>query len=145
VAEQLGFAARPAADGALKLSSAVMTTDGGDHLPWELSISAQVLGETEIMLATTHRPGGSTEDGHHELHVNAILLSVIPDVIHLVGRGAPRTGSCTLTLTFSEGNAASSSWTTTFEVPSSPLEDSTWRLTVPFGRSAEKKTSGEVE
>jgi hypothetical protein len=140
VTEQLGFAARSAADGALKLSSAVLTTDGGDPLlPWELSISAQVLGETEIMLATTHRPGGSTADGHHELHVNAILLSMIPDVLHLAGRGAPRSGSCTLTLTFSEGDAARSEWTTTFEVPSSPLEDSTWHLTVPFGRNAERR------
>ncbi|SEF20629.1 hypothetical protein SAMN05421837_101449 [Amycolatopsis pretoriensis] len=138
--EQLGFATRPAADRALKLSSAVVTTDGGDHLvPWELSVSAQVLGETEIMLATTHRPGGSTADGHHELHVNAILLSMIPDVIHLAGRGAPRTGSCTLTLTFSEGDASRSAWTTTFEVPGSPLGDSTWHLTVPFGPSAGRR------
>ncbi|WP_372672457.1 hypothetical protein [Amycolatopsis kentuckyensis] len=86
--EQLGFAARPAADGALKLSSAVVTPAGDDALlPWELSISALVLGETEIMLATTHRPGGSTAHDHHELHVNAVLLSMIPDVLHLAGRG----------------------------------------------------------
>ncbi|WIV56322.1 hypothetical protein [Amycolatopsis nalaikhensis] len=136
--EQPGFAARSA--GALKLSSAVLTTDGGDHLaPWELSISAQVLGETEIMLATTHRPGGSAADGRHELHVNGVLLSMIPDVLHLAGRGVPRTGSCTLTLTFSEGGAVGSEWTTTFEVPSSPLEDSTWHLTVPFGRNAGRR------
>jgi hypothetical protein len=166
VTEQLGLPARSPADGALKLSSAVITAGGsGPHdlecdplLPWELSISAQVLGEIEIMLATTHRPAGSTEDtgaanragGQHELHVNSVLLSLIPDVIHLVGRGlgAPRNGgarSYTLTLTFSEGTGARSSWTTTFQVPRSPIEDSTWRLSVPFGRSAEKKTSGEVK
>lgn len=138
--EQLGFAARPPADGALKLSSAVVTPAGDDPLlPWELSISALVLGETEIMLATTHRPGGSTADDHHELHVNAILLSMIPDVLHLAGRGAPRTGPCTLTLTFSEGDVARSEWTTTFDVPSSPLEDSPWHLTVPFGRNAGRR------
>ncbi|RSD09215.1 hypothetical protein [Amycolatopsis eburnea] len=137
--EQLGFAAR--SDGALKLSSAVLTTtDGGDHPPsWELSVSAQVLGETEIMLATTHGPGGSTADGHHELHVNAVLLSMIPDVLHLAGRGAPRTGSGTLTLTFSEGGAVRSEWTTTFEVPRTPLEDPTWHLTVPFGRNTGRR------
>jgi len=140
VTEQLGFAARPVAEGALKLSSAVVTADGGDPLPpWELSISAQVLGETEIMLATTHRAGGRTADGRHELHVNAILLSMIPDVIHLAGRGAPRTGSCTLTLTFSEGDAVRREWTTTFRVPGSPLDDATWHLTVPFGRNAGRR------
>ena len=161
--EQLGLAARSPADGDLKLSSAVITAGGSgphDHLlPGELSISAQVLGEIEIMLATTHRPGGSTEDtcaanragGQHELHVNSVLLSLIPDVIHVVGRGfdVPRNGSgarsYTLTLTFSEGSAARSSWTTTFEVPSSPSEGSPWRLSVPFGGSAEKKTAGEVK
>ncbi|MEV6237480.1 hypothetical protein [Lentzea sp. NPDC051838] len=112
----------------LKLSSAIITADhdlASSRLT-KVSISALVLREFEIVLATT----GDTRPAERlELRVNPIMLSVLPDVLHLSGRGD---GAHTLTLTFSDEASASMSWSTTFEVPRA---DSGWRLTVPFSHS----------
>ncbi|MFI5613275.1 hypothetical protein [Amycolatopsis sp. NPDC051903] len=156
MSEQLGFTpSSPVTGLPLKLASAVITADGSgfrdlDHLlPLELSISAQVLGDIEIMLATTHEhaegPTSSTEEGpaapRCELHINSILLSSMPDVLHLAGRShgshpdEAGARSYTLTLSFSGGSATEMVWSTTFEVPRSPAVDSRWHLTVPFSHS----------
>ncbi|QRP48598.1 hypothetical protein [Amycolatopsis sp. FDAARGOS 1241] len=158
MSEQLGFMpSAPVTSLPLKLSAAVVTGNGSrfrevepDRFSQlELSISVHLLGGIEIMLATTHKSGegaaGSTEDNpaaeRYELHTNSILLSSMPDVIHLAGRsrGSHHDGagarSYTLTLTFSDGNATEKFWSTTFDVPRSPLVDSTWHLTVPFTHS----------
>jgi hypothetical protein len=141
----------------LKLSSAIITTEGGRSgdlepdrlLQLELSISVRVLGEFEIMLATTDKPKEGAANSpkeipkaeRRELHVNSILLSSLPGVIHLSGRsyGAHHeeaaARSYRLTLTFSDGSVAAMFWSTTFELPRSPLVDSRWDLTVPFSHS----------
>ncbi|RSM80909.1 hypothetical protein DMH04_28785 [Kibdelosporangium aridum] len=140
----------------LKLSSAILCADGsrscdldpGRLLPLELSISACVLAEMEIMLATTGKSGEAANSPAEipaaerlELHTNSILLSSLPDVLHLTGRGPgahqdeTAARSFTLTLTFSDGSATTMSWSTTFEVPRSSLVDSLWHLTVPFSHS----------
>jgi hypothetical protein len=141
----------------LKLSSAIVRADrsrsrdlGADRLlQLKLSISARVLGGLDILLATTDKPGESAANSseeipaaeHLELHINPILLSSVPRLIHLAGRspgvhdGEAAVRSYTLTLTFSDGNATAKFWSTTFDVPRSPLVGSTWHLTVPFSRS----------
>lgn len=141
----------------LKLSSAIVTADGGRSrdlepdrlLQLELSISARVLGGIEILLATTDDSRESAVDSPEdipaaerlELHINPILLSSLPGVIHLSGRslGAHHdeaaARSYALTLTFSDGSGTAKFWSTTFEVPRSPLVDSRWHLTVPFSHS----------
>lgn len=130
------------------LSSATVTGDGTRSLDprllpqLELSISVHLLEDFEIVLATTEKPGDSAAQTaaaeRRELHTNPVLLSLLPEVINLTGRShrphhddAAR--SYTLTLTFSDGSATAQRWSTTFEVPRSPLADSTWHLTVPFG------------
>ncbi|WIX83646.1 hypothetical protein QRX50_24270 [Amycolatopsis carbonis] len=163
MSEQLGFMPGSSVAGLpLRLSSATITGDGSrsrDHasdglVRLELSISAHVLGEIEVMLATTHGRGEraancaaeySAAQGR-ELRINAILLSSMPDILHLAGRGGGThhngadAQSYTLTLTFSDGRTAESSWSTTFDVPRSPLADSTWRLTVPFSHALTPST-----
>ncbi|OLS99461.1 hypothetical protein BJF90_08020 [Pseudonocardia sp. CNS-004] len=141
----------------LKLSSAIVRADGSRSrdlgadrlLQLKLSISARVLGGLDILLATTDKPGESAANSreeipaaeHLELHINPILLSSVPRLIHLAGRslGAhddeAALRSYTLTLTFSDGNATAKFWSTTFDVPRSPLVGSAWHLTVPFSRS----------
>jgi hypothetical protein len=158
VSEQPGFTpSSPVTSRPLKLSSAIITADGNRSrdlgpdrlLQLKLSISARVLGGFDILLATTDKSGESTVNAREaipaaerlELHVNAILLSSVPRLIHLSGRslGAHHdeaaVRSYTLTLTFSDGSATAKFWRTTFEVPRSPLVDSTWHLTVPFSHS----------
>lgn len=156
--EQLGsIPSAPVTSLPLKLSSAIITSDGSrcrelgprSPLQLELSISVRVLGGFEIVLATTSKSRGSADDSLQEipaaerceLHVNPILLSLVPDVIHLSGRGhgphcdEAAARSYTLTLTFSDGSATTRYWSTTFKVPRSRLVDSTWRQTVPFSHS----------
>lgn len=122
----------------LKLSSAIITADG-----------SPVLGGLDVLLATTDKSRESAVNSPEEipatkrleLHVNSVSLDSLPRLIHLSGRSlsahhdeaaAP---SYTLTLTFSGGSAADMFWSTTFEVPRSPLVDSRWLLTVPFSHS----------
>ncbi|MCE7003709.1 hypothetical protein LWC34_12855 [Kibdelosporangium philippinense] len=133
----------------LKLSSAIITADGSDHEPdrlshLELSISACVLSEMEIMLATTGKSGKGAHTTaeipaaeHLELNINSVLLSSLPGALHLSGRSHDEAAArwYQLTLTFSDGSATAMVWSTTFEVPRSPLVDSRWRLTVPFSHS----------
>jgi hypothetical protein len=158
VSEEPGFTpSSPVTGLPLTLSSAVITADGSrsrdlepDHLlQLRLSISARVLGGLDILLATTDKSREGAANSPEELpaaerlelHVNSISLSSLPRLIHLSGRGlsAPHDEAAatayTLTLTFSDGSAAASSWSTTFEVPRSPLVDSRWHLTVPFSHS----------
>lgn len=158
MSEQRGFMpSSPVGGLPLKLSSAIITADGSRSrdfepdrlLQLELSISVRVLGEFEIVLASTDKSGegaaNSSEEipvaERRELHINPILLSLLPDVIHLSGRShgphhdEAAARSYTLTLTFSDGSATAKSWSTTFEVPRSPLVDSRWHLTVPFSHS----------
>ncbi|GAA5141861.1 hypothetical protein GCM10023320_81440 [Pseudonocardia adelaidensis] len=147
----------PATGLPLKLSSATITADGSRYLDLEpdhllqlkLSISARVLGGFDILLATTDKSRESAADSSEnipgterlELHINSILLSSLPRLIHLSGRSlaahhddaAPR--SYTLTLIFSAGSDTAMFWSTTFDVPRSPLVDSRWHLTVPFSHS----------
>lgn len=141
----------------LKLSSAVVTAGGTrSHDPepgrlqqLKLSISARVLGGLDVLLATTDKPRAGAVDSHAqapatkrlELHVNSVSLDSLPRLIHLSGRSLgtlddeAAAAAYTLTLTFSGGSAAAMSWSTTFEVPRSPLVDSRWHLTVPFSHS----------
>ncbi|GAA0907040.1 hypothetical protein [Pseudonocardia zijingensis] len=141
----------------LKLSSATVTADGSryrdlepDHLvQLELSISARVLGGFDILLATTGTSGGGADDPSEnvpgterlELHINSILLSSLPRLIHLSGRsraahhGEAAARSYTLTLIFSTGSDTGWFWSTEFEVPRSRLVDSRWHLTLPFSHS----------
>lgn len=157
MSEQLDFMpSSPVTSRPLKLSSAIITTDGSRSrdlepdrlLQLELWISVRVLGEFEIVLATTGKSGEGAANPPEEipaadcldLHINSILLSLLPDVLHLSGRATARATttlrrSYTLTLTFSDGSATAKLWSTTFEVPRSPLVDSRWHLTVPFGHS----------
>jgi hypothetical protein len=159
VSEQPGFTpSSPVTSPPLKLSSAIVTADGSRSrdlgadrlLQLNLSVSARVLGGLDILLATTDKPGESAADSceeiqaseHLELHINPILLSSVPRLIHLSGRSlrahhdeAAAVRSYTLTLTFSDGSATAKFWSTTFDVPRSPLVDSRWHLTVPFSRS----------
>jgi len=156
VSEQPGFTpSSPAIGLALKLSSAVITTDGSrsrdrepDHLlRLNLSLSARVLGGIDILLATTKKSRvcavNSAEEipatERLEMHINSILLSSLPRLIHLSGRdlGAhhDEARAYTLTLSFSDGSAIAKFWSTPFEVPASPLIDSEWHLTVPFNHS----------
>lgn len=158
MSEQLGFMpSSPVTSLPLKLSSAIITADGNRSrdlepdrlLQLELSISVRVLGEIEIVLATTDKSGEGAGNSRkeipaaerRELHINSILLSSLPGVLHLSGRshGAHHdeaaARSYTLTLTFSDGSATAKFWSTTFEVPRSPLVDSRWHLTVPFSHS----------
>jgi hypothetical protein len=123
----------------LALSSATVTADGTSSPDLlDLSISVRILGDFEIELATIEEMPTAER---RELRIIPLLLSMLPDVMHLAGRNrgprqddaAPR--SYTLTLTFSDGSAATQSWSTTFEVPRSPVADSIWHLTVPFGHS----------
>jgi hypothetical protein len=140
-----------------KLSSAIITADGSrprDLEPdglWQLklSISARVLGGIDILLATTDKsrdcPVPSLEDAPAKerlaLHINPILLSSLPRLIHLSGRSRrvhhdeAAARSYTLTLTFSNGSTTAKFWRTTFDVPRSPLVDSSWHLAVPFDHS----------
>ncbi|MFC0109567.1 hypothetical protein [Kibdelosporangium aridum] len=153
---------QPGSSRPLKLSSAIITAEDSPsrdlepdrlvHL--EPSISACVLGEMEVMLATTEKAADSAEipaAERLELHINPILLSSLPDVLHLTGRspGAhhdePAARSFTLTLTFSDGSASAMVWSTTFEVPRSPLVDSLWHLTVPFSHSLTPVATTDVE
>ena len=139
----------------LKLSAAIITTDrsrardsGPDHLrQLKLSLSARVLGGIDILLATTTQSGDCAVNSAEEIsaterlemHINSILLSSLPRLIHLSGRslGEHNDGAraYTLTLSFSDGSAITKSWSTPFEVPRSPLIDSEWHLTVPFNHS----------
>lgn len=133
----------------LKLSAAIITADAGETdglSALELSISARVLSGFDIMLATTRKPDdgapGTGATRHLELHINSILLSSLPRLIHLSGRspGAHHDDaaarSYTLTMTFSDGSPTARSWSTTFEVPRSSATDSRWHLTVPFSPSS---------
>lgn len=158
MSEQRGFMPSPPVAGLpLTLSSAIVTADGGrpDRLVrLELSISVRVLGEFEIVLASTGKSGEGAADSaeeipvaeRRELHVNPILLSLLPDVIHLAGRShgphhdEAAARSYTLTLTFSDGSATGMLWSTTFEVPGSPLVDSSWHLTVPLHKEIPGET-----
>lgn len=157
MSEQPGFTpSSPVSGLPLKLSSAVITADGSRSedlepdrlLQLKLSISARVLGGLDVLLATTDKSGGGVVGSPEaipgtarlELHINSILLSSLPRLIHLSGRslGAhdeARTPSYTLMLTFSDGSATAELWSTRFEVPRSPLKDSRWHLTVPFSHS----------
>lgn len=158
MSEQPGFTpSSPVTSLPLKLSSAVITADGsqsGDLEPdrlsqLKLSISARVLGGLDVLLATTDKssegvvssPGEVPGTARLELHINSILLSSLPRLIHLSGRslGAhhdeARAPSYTLMLTFSDGSSTAKLWSTRFEVPRSPLSDSRWHLTVPFSHS----------
>jgi hypothetical protein len=158
VSEQPGsMPSSPVTSLPLKLSSATITADGSRSLnlepdrllQLELSISVRVLGEFEIMLASTdksgegipHSPEEIPAAERRELHINSILLSALPGVIHLSGRslGGPHdeaaARSYTLTLAFSDESATAMFWSTTFEVPHSPLANSRWDLTVPFSHS----------
>jgi hypothetical protein len=158
VSEQPGFTpSSPVTSLPLKLSSAIITADGSRSrdlepdrlLQLELSISVRVLGGIEIMLATTDKSRESAVNSPEEipaaerleLHINSILLSSLPGVIHLSGRSLSAhhdeaaARSYTLTLTFSDGSATAKFWSTTLEVPRSPLVDSRWHLTVPFSHS----------
>ncbi len=139
--QQSSMPSSPVTRRPLALSSATLTaedTQSVDLLPrLELSISVRLLENFEIVLATTERSGqdaGNSPAERRELHTYPILLSLLPDVIHLAGGShddaAPR--SYELTLTFSDGSSAAKRWSTTFEVPHSPLVDSPWHLTVPF-------------
>jgi hypothetical protein len=140
----------------LKLASAIITADRNrsrdlepDHLlQLDLSISARVLGGFDILLATTDKSGEGAVNSPEEipaterleLHVNSILLSSLPRLIHLSGRSLSAhheaaARSYTLTLTFSDRSATAKFWSTTFEVPPAPLVDSRWHLTVPFSHS----------
>jgi hypothetical protein len=138
----------------LRLASAIITVDGGrsgdcgteDLSRLELSVSVQVLGDFEIMVAATPERGedavdSSEERARCELHVNSILLSSMPDVIRLAGWGhGPRHDGglarrYALTLSFSDGVATEMFWSTTFGVPRSPWVDSRWHLTAPFSHS----------
>lgn len=152
MSDQPGFTSSSAGSRPLALSSATITaesTRSGDPdllLPLELSITVRILENFEIELATTERPGAAAANSpaetpaaeRRELHVNPILLSLLPDVIHLTGRSQrPRhedatARAYTLRLTFSGGSAAAQLWSTTFEVPRSPVTTSPWHLTVPF-------------
>ncbi|MFF4597372.1 hypothetical protein ACQPXB_20315 [Amycolatopsis sp. CA-161197] len=159
MSEQPGFKPiSPATSLPLKLSSAIITADDSSRShdvgierrwPRELSISVRVLGELEVMLATSHEapqatsglPEASRAAEQLELQVNSIFLSSLPRVIHVSGRhhGAhldeAATQSYRLTMTFSDGSATSMFWSTTFEVPPTPLHESRWRLNVPFSHS----------
>jgi hypothetical protein len=138
----------------LALSSATVTADGTRSLDpglvpqLELTISVRLLENFDIVLATTEKPREDAvrsaaeiaATGRRELHINPVLLSLLPDVMTLTGRshspnddGAAR--SYTLTLTFSDGSATAQLWSTTFEVPRAPLVGSIWHLTVPFDHS----------
>ena len=133
----------------LTLSSAVVTAGGGgpDCLQrLELSVSVRVLGGLEIVLAATEESGeaGIPAARQRVLHVNPILLSLVPDVIHLAGRGdgpghdelaAP---SYTLTLIFSDGSLTTEFWSTTFDVP--PTAPG-WHLKLPFDRPTGRGTA----
>lgn len=137
---------------ALKLSSAIITAVEHDRLSQlELSISVRVLGEFDIMLATTDESGEGAAKPSQEipategrkLRINSILLSLLPGVIQLSGRSRgthhdeTAARSFTLTLTFSDGSATAMLWSTTFEVPHSTLADSRWQLTVPFNQASQ--------
>ena len=158
MSEQPGFTpSSPGTPLPLKLSSAIITADSSqsrdvepDHLlQLELSISVRVLRAIDVMLATTDKSRESAVNSPDEipaaerleLHINPILLSSLPGVIHLSGRSPSAhhdeaaARSYTLTLTFSDGSATAKFWSMTFEVPRSPLVDSRWHLTVPFSHS----------
>jgi hypothetical protein len=158
VSEQPGFTPNsPVTSRPLKLASAIITADRNrsrdlepDHLlQLDLSISARVLGGFDILLATTDKsregavnsPEEIPATERLELHINPILLSSLPRLIHFSGRSLSAhhdqaaARSYTVTLTFSDRSATAQFWSTTFEVPPSPLVDSRWHLTVPFSHS----------
>ncbi|MCO1661190.1 hypothetical protein [Pseudonocardia humida] len=80
----------------------------------ELSISARVLGSFDVLLATTDKSRGSTDDSSEnvsgaerlELRINSILLSSLPCLIHLSGRS----------LAAHHDEAAAPSYTLTFDL-----------------------------
>lgn len=157
MSEQLGSVpSSPVGSLPLELSSAIITADRTRSRSPEpdrlsqlgFSISVCMLGGFEIVIAATHRSGdaGSSPTpvpaaDRLELHANSILLSSLPDVLHLSGRslgahhGEAAARTYTLTLTFSDGNATALFWSTTFEIPHAPRAGTRWHLTVPFSHS----------
>jgi hypothetical protein len=147
----------PATGPPLRLSSAIITADGSRSrdrgpcrlLQLKLSVSARVLGGFDILLATTSksREGAASSRAETptaeclELQINPITLDSLPHLIHLSGRilsphrDETAGRSYTLVLTFSNGSSTAMFWSTTFEVPRSPLVESRWHLTVPFNHS----------